>query len=856
MQRLQFVNSDLLILSNPSICLEKKLRQEDSQLFGIKKDEKGNENLTTVLVKTFTCWNQFLALFGLGPLGKINCDLAFVHKYIDSKKEEFSPLISKHPNNVLITQRINEIQKRAFFKLGGPSYTAEPPFSEKSPGNHSLHSPPQNTKIKLTSYAEKCSKLSVLFSPKEFEELILNAQPALECLYEEMKFYRSLKNRTERRELPICTYKIIKNLSLDIRGKIVSALSTLLDSHATHVNLNPSSDDHCLVARDFLRPLADASYELDAIESGVSLISKTNGEKDDIEFDKLFKFLSPFSAEERHAFIRLISPLLDSCDPEELISTLEELSKFPINERTHIVKLMLKINYLFSCKDYQTIKAYKHEEREEAVKIAWPIIKKIAPSARMSICSALCMISLSEQKDLMARLMPILRNKTSFKGVAKILKALCEVPEKNRADVIAKLHISDLLDLDFSGRDPDLSEMASDITAAIYFLSDCPKEERETVARLLNIFKDVRIATTRIDRVLPKCRYPIFEVRSLIAFLSPEDREPLLNQLLAVSKCVDATTLWKFFTIVTFLSRKLCVFKTNTLFAQRDWENIIESIEETDKCDQKYFFDVIEQLPLELLTQYFEYFIEFSYFAMIKNIQHSLKLQAAFLTGEISAGGKEKLRDLLVKTASFPFMQEAFTMWAGSVACKLTPFYNDASTSDITLSIGNKPFYLHRVRLSCEQDGFFASFLAEDNKKQLPQELEAETIIRIKALYGIPFTSEEWEHPLALDIGLRKTPYTEQAIADHADCTLLIEGQKIPASNFVLSINSLFFKTSFSGSYQEANCNEIEIKDIPLETVRAVLDYFYTGEWPEFDLEDETDKSEENFKEILVYFLV
>ncbi|GBO20801.1 TD and POZ domain-containing protein 3 [Araneus ventricosus] len=62
-----------------------------------------------------------------------------------------------------------------------------------------------------------------------------------------------------------------------------------------------------------------------------------------------------------------------------------------------------------------------------------------------------------------------------------------------------------------------------------------------------------------------------------------------------------------------------------------------------------------------------------------------------------------------------------------------------------------------------------------------------------------------------------------------ADVTIKCDGVSIPAHNLILSARSPVFAAMFANPMKESRENEVEITDIDVSTIRALLIFMYTG---------------------------
>jgi hypothetical protein len=255
-------------------------------------------------------------------------------------------------------------------------------------------------------------------------------------------------------------------------------------------------------------------------------------------------------------------------------------------------------------------------------------------------------------------------------------------------------------------------------------------------------------------------------------------------------------------------------------------------------------FKIGEHLPIKYIMSCLAWIIK-----MPQELQEAFLAKLSVLSTHVTNNQMMCFLNMIKKDCSFQAkeMEGIFKKWVGNISFKLKPFFNDQETSDIQLSIQKQTYYLHRSRLLCEQDHFFDGFLKEG--KEIPVEKQEEALTRIKALYGVPFTQEEWDQAIALKIG-----FNLQDVLSYTDLTIVVNEEKIPTLKMVLSANSPYFQAMFQKAFAESSCSEIEIEDLSTEMIHKVLNYFYTNEWPIFDEKSKTN--EDDFKVILKYLLV
>uniref|UniRef100_A0A7E4V2M7 BTB domain-containing protein n=1 Tax=Panagrellus redivivus TaxID=6233 RepID=A0A7E4V2M7_PANRE len=62
-----------------------------------------------------------------------------------------------------------------------------------------------------------------------------------------------------------------------------------------------------------------------------------------------------------------------------------------------------------------------------------------------------------------------------------------------------------------------------------------------------------------------------------------------------------------------------------------------------------------------------------------------------------------------------------------------------------------------------------------------------------------------------------------------SDVTIVVEGVKLPVHRFVLVLRCEYFKTMFESGMIESTSNRVEIRETPIDVVKTVLKWIYTG---------------------------
>ncbi len=224
-----------------------------------------------------------------------------------------------------------------------------------------------------------------------------------------------------------------------------------------------------------------------------------------------------------------------------------------------------------------------------------------------------------------------------------------------------------------------------------------------------------------------------------------------------------------------------------------------------------------------------------------------------FFTSLFYAIFDPKAREQLRQAASLisdakvyqPFLEEMqAAIGAGGKACFVAPQYNQPALSDATLKIGEETIHAHRALLSLDPQ-LTPLFSSYDKTIIVPADRCAAVKSAIKQLYGAysisEIYSEEGEKVLRAAFKQKPTLASLLETGAYSDITLDVEGKEIKAHKFILAAGLGYFAGLFNSGRADSSAPRIKLEECTYDEIKAVLDYVYTNEKPQFaDKESET----------------
>lgn len=526
-------------------------------------------------------------------------------------------------------------------------------------------------------------------------------------------------------------------------------------------------------------------------------------------------------------------------------------------------------NYMVTKSCFNFIARFHARERYQVVNILIPLLDKSNNSREIFDFLLQTSWPLDTLDEVVSIACNIIKGSWCSFNIVSLCEAIFLSPEGEvRKDVLSKM-------IAFVDGSDDNSAIAKDLERIIHTLSFYPKQQRAFAASILILFKNLRYAPTRIDSVLPKDRFN-WELISDIYNKIPESNWDLFVEKLSLWKgLISDELLFDLFqglstTLDETLSRKVMTLYSNEhwasfliLFAKQKEEHrplffkdlailidlagedvkqfihimsiIAQGYTKKGKSPviylehKDYILRIPKALPSTLLAKAFQTMDKLTLYGLITFNEGICALLQAYQTGLFSREAKQILRDriIIIMNAKNVPRTDLLEKRGSPVVKKLTSLFNNKNFSDFTLYLKESSYCLHKFIL--EQDPYFRDFLHLPSFN-IPDVAAAEALIRIKTLYGIPLSEEEWKHSGALDIFfnlISLDSYLQNRM--YADGKIIAGGKVFHVHIALLAQWSPFLDRAFTNGFKESKKKMIKLEDVSPETVESLLRYFYTG---------------------------
>lgn len=297
------------------------------------------------------------------------------------------------------------------------------------------------------------------------------------------------------------------------------------------------------------------------------------------------------------------------------------------------------------------------------------------------------------------------------------------------------------------------------------------------------------------------------------------------------------------------------------LVKSNQWQEAWDFVQRLDDQTRDYFLKAIRQqaLPkdtdIKALNKPLFFMALFDSKArgnMLKMLQEGLAgdsfIQWALEMKELSQ--KDGLPESVQKIIVDFFKDMRREVHVGSLKCPLRDQYNNPAQADLEVKLLQEAIPAHKALLSL--DPFFKAFLSPQNKEVvIPADKVPEARLRLKWLYN-RLTMVEIAQPatqLILKTMKNLKPSLAALFNKKESADILVQGgdggEGVHANRFILESAFPFFAVLFQIKMKESKEPLITLEEMSQGQVKAVLEYLYTSEKPDFN----DAQSEEAFQQ-------